>query len=155
MLKRTKRDPPKSPPWIPGRASCARPGGLKIHTFLNLHFYRYFLDFGSHSGSVLEHVSWFVHHFFEHRIRIDFLLIFDRFLGPLIMWKNDFNVILFAKNKKSQVPKFHRFVIDFGRRFGIILEAFSHKFPYFFYINFALKFECSFNGKWLPEWSGK
>ena len=71
------------------------------------------------------------------------------------MWKNDFNVILFAKNKKSQVPKFHRFVIDFGHRFSISLEAFSHKSQYLFDIKFCIIFWTHFWSKMCPKWLSK
>ena len=118
--------------------------GSKFQCFLDPDFYQHFLDFDFHFGSILEHVSWFLQPFFEHRICIDFLLIFNRFLVPLIMWKNEFNVILFAKIKKSQVLKIHRFVIDFGPRFGIILEAFPHNFSYFFAIDFYIDFYIDF-----------
>ena len=55
--------------------------------------------------------------------------------------KIDFNAIPFAKNEKSQVPKFRRFVIDVGPHFGMIFGALSHKCPYFFGIDF-----------WMPLW---
>ena len=41
-----------------------------------------------------------------------------------VVGKNDSNVILSAKTKKSQVPKSYRFVTDVGINFDIILEAF-------------------------------
>ena len=72
MLNRTKRDPPKSPPWVPGSPRYCAPGGLKFDTFLNLNFDQYFLDFGSHFGSLLEHFLCFLHPFFVHRICIVF-----------------------------------------------------------------------------------
>ena len=61
---------------------------------------------------------------------IEFASIFQAFLidfwYPWSCKKTIFNVIPFTKNQKSQVPKFRRFVIDFGHRFGIILGAFSY-----------------------------
>ena len=42
--------------------------------------------------------------------------------------RNDLNAILSIQNKKSQVPKSHRFFNDFGIRFGI-LGTFSFKNP--------------------------
>ena len=69
------------------------------------------------------------------------MIDFEQISGtPDHVKKNDFNVIHFTKNKKSQVAKLHRFVVDFGHRFGIILGAFSHKFPYFFDIDFGIEF---------------
>ena len=121
------------------------------HRFSDLVFYRFCLDFDSQVGTILEHFSCFLHHFFEHRIYMDFWSTFYWFLVPLIMWKNDFNVILFAKNKKSQVPKIHRFVIDFGHRFGIILETFSQKFAYFSDIEFSIDFWTHVWWKFAPK----
>ena len=60
------------------------------------------------------------------------------------MSKNDLNVILFAKRKKSQVLKIHGFAMDFGPHFGIILVALSHKFLYFFDIDFCIDFLMPF-----------
>ena len=60
-----------------------------------------------------------------HRFLIDLLPI----SGTPDHVKNDFNVILSAKIKKSQVLKIHSFAIDFGSHFGIILGAFSDKCP--------------------------
>ena len=63
--------------------------------------------------------------------------------------------MLCAKNKKSQVLKIHRFVMDVGPRFGIILEAFSHTFSYFLAIDFCIDFLMHFHQKWSPKGSGK
>ena len=59
---------------------------------------------------------------------------------PLVMWKKQFNVILFAKIKKSQVPKSHRFAIDFSIGFSIKLGAFSSHCSFFFDIYFCIYF---------------
>ena len=76
-----------------------------------------------------------------------FFMICHRFLVPLIMSKNDFNVILFAKNKKSHVPKIHRLFIDFEPHVGIMLGEFSHKILYLFDIVFYIDIGMVFNGK--------
>ena len=76
-----------------------------------------------------------------HRCLYQMLLISGT---PDHVKKNDFNVILFTKTKKSKVLKIHRFVIDFGPRFAIILEACSYTFSYFFAIDFCVDFLMHF-----------
>ena len=49
-----------------------------------------------------------------------------------------------AKNKKSQVPNFHGFVIDCGPHFDMIFGALSHKFTYFSTLIFASISGCVF-----------
>ena len=71
--------PPADPPIASARSSPFS------HWFSDLVSDWFFLDFGSHSGSILEHFSCFLHPFFEHRICIDFLSIFYKFLVSLIM----------------------------------------------------------------------
>ena len=61
-----------------GARPSRRPSGhaaLFSHRFSDLFFDRLFLDFGFHFASILEHLSCFLHPFFEHRICIVFLQI--------------------------------------------------------------------------------
>ena len=68
--------------------------------------------------------------------------------------KNDFNVIPSAKIKKSQVPTSHRFFMDYGIHFGIILEAFWYTFHIIFGIVFWHPFFDAFflifDAIWAP-----
>ena len=87
--RKTRREEMISLKRVPA-TTADPPGGsmhaaLFSHRFSDLVFYRLVLGFGSHLGSILQHFSCFLHTFFEHRIRIDFLSIFYRFLVPLIM----------------------------------------------------------------------
>ena len=44
--------------------------------------------------------------------------------------------------------------MDFGPRFGIILEAISHNFAYFFAIDFCIDFLMHFSWKIEPKCKG-
>ena len=76
---------------------------------------------------------------------VEFRATKTRFSGSIwslqrILWKSHFNAGLFVKNKDSQVPKLHRFLIDFGPRFDLVLDAFSHHVSCFFGIDFGMIF---------------
>ena len=52
---------------------------------------------------------------------------------------------------RRKALQFHRLEIDFGTHFGIILEALSHKSPYFFDIDFCIDFCMHFLQKMAPR----
>ena len=138
MMIRSKKGRPPYPPTLPV-APSNRP-------LFRIDFWTSFLvDFFSILAPIWAPFWSTFHVFCITFSSIEFASMLDRC----------FNVILFTKNKKSLVTKLHRFVIDFGYGFGIILGASSHKLPYFFDIVFCIEFSKHFYRKCVPKWTGE
>ena len=84
--------------------------------------------------------TWIRHVFFGLGSCFDFRWIFHAFPTLFVMWKNDFNVILSAKNTKKGVRESFHFSMDFCIDFGWFFHDFSMFFPYFWGIDFHIDF---------------
>ena len=136
---------------------------LFSHRFSDLVFYRLFLDFDNPFGSILEHLSCFLHPFFEHGICIVFSLIFNEFSDH---WFYENLILTLDSSSKTRIRRFRNCIgfslildlilalrlIDFSRNFLFFCNWFAHWFFIMLLMENASQMAPKKFSRGLPFW---